>query len=148
LALAAVEDSLGKHMSFFQVLTEDVGDPLEKVNALIDGIVSYHAARKCSPGCFFGKFAQEVGDASPALAGAATRFFDWWGEFLASFFEQAKGLGLLRAETDGTALSLLVISSIEGALLVCKASGDVGCLIRIGETLKAVIDLHRSERAG
>lgn len=50
LARAALEDAKVKHISFFEILASDEPDPLRRVEAIIDGIVSYHADRHCKPG--------------------------------------------------------------------------------------------------
>jgi len=59
---------------------------------------------------------------------------------LVRLFEEAKRLGKLRAEVDPDALSKLVMSTVEGAILICKASKDRASLKTTTETLKWVIE--------
>ena len=56
-------------------------------------------------------------------------------------FDQANQAGKSALRIDSDALSRLVISSIEGALLLCKASKDPDALKKTGETLKSVVRL-------
>ena len=58
-------------------------------------------------------------------------------------FDQANQAGKSASRIDSDALSRLVISSIEGALLLCKASKDPDALRRTGEALKSVVRLCR-----
>jgi hypothetical protein len=73
------------------------------------------------------------------------RFFLFWNEFLVELFDQASEAGKSAWRIDSDALSRLVISSIEGALLLCKASKDPDALKKTGEALKSVVRLCRKD---
>lgn len=60
-------------------------------------------------------------------------------------FDQANEAGKSALRIDSDALSRLVISSIEGALLLCKASKDPDALKKTGEALKSVVRLCRKD---
>ena len=60
-------------------------------------------------------------------------------------FDQANQAGNSALRIDSDALSRLVISSIEGALLLCKASKDPEALKKTGEALKSVVRLCRMD---
>jgi TetR/AcrR family transcriptional regulator, transcriptional repressor for nem operon len=139
LACIAVEDSGNRHIPFFQTLMEDEPDPLKRIELLIDGIIGYYAARGDKASCLFGKIAQEVGDSNRPIAETANRFFLEWGQMLGSEFEQAKKEGLISMDADGESLAYLVISGIEGALILYKASKDPNIFLKVGHALKSVI---------
>ena len=88
-----------------------------------------------------------MGDSNRSLSDGINRFFLFWNEFLVELFDQANQSGTSAWLIDSDALSRLVISSIEGALLLCKASKDPEALKKTGEALKSVVRLCR-ERAG
>lgn len=73
------------------------------------------------------------------------RFFLFWHEFLLELFDQTDQVGKAAWRINPDALSRLVISSIEGALLLCKASKDPDALRRTGEALKSVVRLCRKD---
>jgi hypothetical protein len=73
------------------------------------------------------------------------RFFHFWNEFLVELFDQANQASKSEWRIDSDALSRLVISSIEGALLLCKASKDPDALKKTGEALKSVVRLCRMD---
>jgi hypothetical protein len=64
---------------------------------------------------------------------------------LIELFDQADQAGKSVWRIDPDALSRLVISSIEGALLLCKASKDPDALRKTGEALKSVVRLCRKD---
>lgn len=80
-----------------------------------------------------------MGDSNTALAEASDRFFRAWTEMVRKLFEEAKNLKELKEEADCDALGHLVISCIEGAILMHKASKDPGTFQKTGRALKQVI---------
>jgi hypothetical protein len=59
--------------------------------------------------------------------------------------EEAKGDGSLKEDADVSALSHLVISSIEGALILHRVLAEPEPLEKTRDALKLVISLHRLE---
>ena len=84
-----------------------------------------------------------MGDTHRGLSDAINRFFIEWHALLSSLLGEAKGVGGLRKETDWDALSRLIISAMEGAILICKVSKDPVSLLKTVETLKCVIASQR-----
>jgi hypothetical protein len=80
-----------------------------------------------------------LGDTHRDLARAAHRFFIQWHELLSGLLEEAKKLGILRPDIECDALGMLIMSTVEGAILICKASKDQESLIKTIDTLKSVI---------
>lgn len=87
--------------------------------------------------------AQELGDSNRVLAESANHFFVLWGELLRAHFDQAKAQGRLSPDADTDGLSRLVMSTIEGALLLCKASKDTEAFKKTAEALKQAIRPRR-----
>lgn len=52
-------------------------------------------------------------------------------------------MGKLKPDADSDGLSRLLMSSIEGALLICKASKDTESFRKTAEALKSAISLQR-----
>lgn len=139
LARAAIEDSAQKKIQFFESLMEDEPDPLRKIELLIDGITAYYVSRGSKASCLFGTIAQEVGDSSNELAEATNGFFTAWDDLLTGLFDEAKATGIIEDDRDSEALSYLLISSLEGALILYKASKDVKAYTKTHDALKAVL---------
>ena len=64
---------------------------------------------------------------------------------LLSLLEQAKEQQSLKTDTDCEALTHLIMSTIEGAILICKASGDLQAFEKTTDTLMAVVYSHKTE---
>ncbi len=62
---------------------------------------------------------------------------------LCRHFDQARTMGILKPDADSDALSRLVMSSIEGALMLCKASKDTESFKKTAEALKSMISSQR-----
>lgn len=82
------------------------------------------------------------------LALGTAEFFAEWRDLMTSLFEQARSGGWLRGDADSESLSLLMISVIEGALLMCKASGDVESFKKTANSLKQTLCLYRADMSG
>jgi hypothetical protein len=82
------------------------------------------------------------------LARSADRFFVRWRALLLSLLTEARDRGELPPETDCDASALLVMSVIEGALLMCKASKDTEAFGRTAEILKGVLSGRGLSAAG
>ena len=143
LAYAVIADAIEREFPLLNRMMEDQSDPLAKVEALIDGMVQYIIRKDCQGGWFFGNFALEVGDTNRGLSDAINRFFIEWHALLSSLLGEAKEVGELRKETDCDALSRLIMSAMEGAILICKVSKDPASLLKTVETLKSIIASHR-----
>jgi hypothetical protein len=67
-----------------------------------------------------------------------------WRELLLSIFKEAKEIGSIKSNIDCDALSNLIMSTIEGAILICKVSKDRESFIKTLETLKSVIYSYKA----
>jgi hypothetical protein len=67
-----------------------------------------------------------------------------WHQWLTGLLEEARNKGILRPNTDCDALSRVIVSTLEGAILICKASKDEASLLKTAQGLKSVISGYRS----
>lgn len=84
-----------------------------------------------------------MGDTNRGLSDSVNRFFIEWHALLSRLLGEAIEVGELRKETDCDALSRLIMSTVEGAILICKVSKDPASLLKTVETLKSVLASHR-----
>lgn len=73
------------------------------------------------------------------------KFFVAWHAMILGLLEEAKGGGSLKEDADVSALSHLIISSIEGALILYRVLAEPEPLEKTRDALKLVISLHRAE---
>jgi len=67
-----------------------------------------------------------------------------WNQWLIALLEAAKDKGILSANVDCDGLSRVIVSTLEGAILICKASKDKESLLKTAEALKSVISACRT----
>ncbi|MFC1836482.1 TetR family transcriptional regulator C-terminal domain-containing protein [Thermodesulfobacteriota bacterium] len=91
----------------------------------------------------FGNFAQEMGDSNRAIGQSTNHFFDMWRALLVDLIEEAKSSNRIDREVESDPMSFLIISSIEGALILHKASHDGAVLRKTGRALKSVLSSVR-----
>lgn len=80
-----------------------------------------------------------MGDSNTALAEASDRFFRAWTGMVRDLLDEAKSMGKIKEGTDSDAQGHLVISAIEGAILMHKASKDPETFQKTGRALKQVL---------
>lgn len=139
LACAAVDDAAERNFPFFEAFMQDETDPLRRIELMVDGIMSYYESRGSKASCLFGNIAQEVGDSNRVLAEAVHGFFAAWIDLLAGLFEEAKTLGLVDKDLDGEAFGHLIVSSLEGILIIHKASHDPAAYTKTRKALKELL---------
>ena len=85
-----------------------------------------------------------MGDSHRELADAINRFFREWHQWLFRLLTEAKEDGMLRPDTDCDSLGRLIMSTVEGAILICKASKDKVGLLQTIQALKSAIEQYRT----
>ena len=144
LAIAVLETARDRELPFMRQAMGDEPDPLKRLELMLSGVARYNLERGCRGGCLFGNLAQETGDSEPPIAQAASKFFITWEEMIAGLLEQARRQGSLKPSADIQSLARLVISAMEGALLIAKAGKDPS---HLEQTVDALLDLLRDRRA-
>jgi TetR/AcrR family transcriptional repressor of nem operon len=140
LARVAIDEAAEKNIPFLEAMMDDEPDPLRRIELMIDGIIAYYKSRGSKASCMFGTIAQEVGESNRVLADATNRFFISWTQLLSSQFDEAKDTGRISHEHDSTALSHLIISSLEGALILYKASMQQDAYNKTRDALKSTLE--------
>lgn len=100
--------------------------PVAAVLALVESIAQ---RLTCTPdarirGCFFGNFALELATGNEAVRRKVQEFFSATRALLRSLLERAKAAGEVRADLDCDAAAGLVLSLMEGAVLLDKAAQE------------------------
>lgn len=109
------------------VLNQDL-NPLERLDGFYEEIISYQHSlfeRSCNAGCFFGNLALEQSAANEKFRSALSDFF----QEIEGSFEQClrDGVeqGFFKEEIDPKETATLLVSQIEGAILLLKVYSSV-----------------------
>ncbi len=109
------------------------GDPLAAMRTLVDSWREVLEESNFRAGCPVAAVAAEA-DAGLTAAAAAAAAFTRWQELIARTLLDA---GVSR--TDARRLATLVVSAIEGAILLCRASRDIRPLRDVHRALEATL---------
>lgn len=104
-------------------LGEDA-DPVDVVLRFMDSISSMFGDPKLLKSCLAGTIAQEIGDGNEVLREAARSCFANAEQRLKSLLDAA--CKSRRIKLDTASLASLWLATMQGSLILCKASGDQG----------------------
>ncbi len=138
LAVQAIEEARRQYNRYLaRSLTGD--SALEKLESLIDAIVTFHKKRKARGGCIFGNTAIETGGKSSPLTVLIRKIFAEWADQIEGLIAEAMGSRAGGAGPDPAALAKTIIATLEGAIMMAKLTGRVNDLIECSDTLKQMI---------
>lgn len=99
--------------------------PLERLESFYERIVSYHESLNCEKGCPFGNMAIELSDIKEEFRQILEHFFKKWGEHIEMCLRDGVEKGQFREEIDPKVLSEIVLSHLEGAIMMVKNSKSI-----------------------
>lgn len=127
------------------LLREPMIDPLERLGLFIDSVIALQIARGCKGGSLFGSLAVELADAHEGFRTRIEDIFERWAGQIRSLLWDARDR--LVDDVDAARLARFIVATLEGALLVSRASRDVAALHGIGQDLKRFVAMHVREPA-
>lgn len=101
-------------------------DPLERVETFIRNFVDRRPG--LPGGCPLLNTAIDADDGNRALRTRARQALHEWYGRLIELLNQARNNGLLRAEADPSTLAVVIISTLEGAVMFSRLEGDRAAL--------------------
>ena len=118
-------------------------NPLERFDGFYEEIISYQRSlfsQSCNAGCFFGNLALEQSSVNERFRSALSDFF----QEIEGYFEQClrDGVeeGFFKEEIDPKETATLLVSQIEGAILLLKVYNSVDTLETVyGATRKLIV---------
>lgn len=98
-------------------------DPVARVFCLLAAYRAGLAANECRMGCPIGNLALEVSDSHPEVRPLLTRNFDAWRARVAGWLSAARPR--LAPGLEPEALALLVLTTMEGGVMLARAHGSL-----------------------
>ncbi len=109
-------------------------DVAEALRAYIDGYAEDIRASDYRRGCPVGNVAMDAAATSPAIRRVCDDIFAGWAALIARRLERER-----RTRKEARALADFVISSLEGALILCRARRSTEPLAGVAERLERVL---------
>ena len=85
-------------------------------------IVRYHESRNLLGGCIFGNTALEMSDRNETYRGIIHSVFEEWRRRIRDVLESAVRSGEVRKDLDPDAMARHIVATVEGGILVARAS--------------------------
>ena len=133
IALAAFDHTCDVLRQRFDRTLARSGTALERLLAVVDLLGSLY---RHPGGCPIVNTAVEADDTHPALRDRAQRAMREWQDRIATCVRRGQEAGEVRADVDGPALASLMISCLEGALVLARLFGERSHLDLAAEHLR------------
>lgn len=125
---------------------EGVDDPVERVFALLARYRQLIVATDCAYGCPIGSVALELHEPDPAVRELLSANFTKWAAAVRDQLDTAAAR--LPADVDRRGLAELVLTTMEGAVMLCRTHRDVAYFDRAVAQLRDYFDRLVGEAPG
>lgn len=113
----------------------DQGQGLEAIDWMLDCLIKTARQRQCGGGCPLGNLAAEMSDLDEEFRLKLARIFESWRIMIERTLRAAQQRGEITPDVGAEELSFLVLSTIEGGILLAKVEHDVRVMERSFEGL-------------
>jgi AcrR family transcriptional regulator len=143
VALAAFEYNVDKVFSGLAEAMSHSVTSVDKLKAVTGFYRTYFAAEKYKYGCPMANTATECDDTHPALQAKVKGRYYKWRKGIEIIINEGIANGELNPDLDIKAISTMMIATIQGAIVVSKATGDESFVAAPMDFLDSVIESYR-----
>ncbi|MEW6367589.1 MAG: TetR/AcrR family transcriptional regulator [Acidobacteriota bacterium] len=118
-------------------------DPVATVDEMFAETAAWMSQTKCRGGCFVGNTALAVSDRDEEIRGRVAQHFRFWRLTIAGFLWNWKERGYFRAEFDANRAAQSLVSLLEGAILVSKASRSADAVEGARDMARKYLEMHK-----
>lgn len=120
-------------------LLNDSLTPTERLEGYLTRVTAYHDELNCEKGCPFGNLALEMSDTSEVFRRRLSEFFKEWERAVTVCIEEGIKTGEFRSDLDAAAMALMVLSFIEGAIMLVKTHRSLEPLETVASALLMIL---------
>ena len=113
--------------------------PERRLKNYYKNIISYHKNLDCRRGCPFGNLALEMSDTNKKFRARISEFFDDWQKHIELCIKEGVKNKEFRADISPKAISQLILSQTQGAILLSKAHRSINVLTSSSKTVMQLI---------
>lgn len=116
---------------------------VEKLESLIDAIAEYHINGNFRDGCIFGNMALETGGADSEISEFVRDVFIRWESNFEKLLSRGVKEGHLVLRENPRVFARMIISSIEGGLMLSKIYGKIDPFLNCTEFIRSALSERR-----
>lgn len=124
IALAAFEHNLDQTIKTIWTLMQTQSNPLGKIRAFVEFYRKAFNSEVFKLGCPIVNTAAEADDTHPALKEKVAEAIETWKKRIEKLVKEGMKAGEIRKEANPSRFASVMITSIEGSILIAKATGD------------------------
>ena len=142
LALAILEKARADFLEFLDRSLSG-GTPGESLRGFFQGVLEKQKRSGFVGGCIFGNTALEMGDRDPRFADLIREVFAEWAAKLKVVIKEAQAAGEVRGDLPAESLARLVVSTLEGCIMMARVEKDEKLFRRCLKSLEVLIGLKK-----
>ncbi len=140
LTLAVLEKA-AQEFSVFLDASLSGNSPGECIENFFQNVLEKHKKTKFVGGCIFGNTALEMSDKDKLVSALIISVFDQWKSKLKKTIKEAQKAGQVRKDLPAENLSNLIISTIEGGIMLSRLTKKEAPLKDCLDSLRKLLDL-------
>lgn len=122
---------------------------VEALACFFEAAFRKHSANGFKGGCLWGNTALEMSDSNPAFIAPVDAVFREWTDKVRKAIEQGQAEGQVRTDTPAADLALLVVSTIEGGIMLSRLRKEEAPMRTCLDLLRRVLGIEvNTERKG
>ena len=124
---------------FSDTLQDKSITPVQRLNKYYKKVTSYHNNLNCKSGCPFGNLALEMSDSNEKFRSRLSEFFNHWQKTIEMCIKEGIKLKEFRDDISPKIISELILSHLEGAIMMAKTHISISPLKSGSKTIMKLI---------
>ncbi|MBI2485933.1 MAG: TetR/AcrR family transcriptional regulator [Deltaproteobacteria bacterium] len=124
-----------------KTLCETSISPKNRLHKFYERVKAFHQSLKCYEGCPFGNLAIEMSDINEKFRTRLSAFFKRWEEAIESCIREGIENGDFRSDINPTLAAGLILSQLEGAIMMAKTYKTLDPLANGAQTVLKLLQL-------
>jgi len=138
LGLAVLQRAQARFLATLdEVLTAPT--PAEGLQQFLEFVLKKHCSKRFVGGCLFGNTALEMSDADSRYADCVGQLFRQWTGRLAAVIRAGQKAGQFRADIPAESLAQVIVSTVEGGIMMSRLQKEEGPLKACLDGLKTFL---------
>ena len=143
MGLAIVDHCFEKwNQRVIKDILESDKEPKVKINLMLECAVQRHKDNGSKCGCFFGNLAIELSEHNEVFREKLNRVFELWINHLEIILNEIMEHEELPIQTDSHTLAQVIVSMLEGGILLMKNRQDIQVLVNVAHVIKKMVNIQ------